>query len=252
MVSEYSSKANEGLLVRLSSDGVFYTLQGEGPMVGMPSLFVRFDTCNLRCKWGDTLCDAHYTSWHPGSRRIPVTELMKEVLDKMQAYRCNHVVITGGEPTVQAKAFGKLTATVAGLFGHTTVETNGTIFVPSMVDLVCISPKLRSSTPVGTQYEKMHEKNRWDPDVIREWMRTHEYYFKFVINTPEDVEEVLALLDQVEQRLPDPQHVVFMPQGITAKELWERGKWIAELCKDLGVRFTPRIQVDLWGNRPGT
>src|SRR5688572_30464582 len=46
--------------IKLSGDGAFYTLQGEGPTMGMPAVFVRLHVCNLKCEW----CDAWYT-WNP-------------------------------------------------------------------------------------------------------------------------------------------------------------------------------------------
>lgn len=241
--------------VRVSTDGIFYTLQGEGPLAGIPSVFVRLDTCNLRCKWGDTLCDAHYTSWNPGDRRTDLVEFVNEVGGFFRRYPAKHLVITGGEPMLQQDAVKALCmmATVHGY--HTTIETNGTVFVSCAADLICLSPKLKSSTPTGTKYEELHEKNRWCPEVraaIRQFMQHYNYYFKFVINEEADIKEALMMLYEVGQRLPDPQHVVFMPQGIHTDDLNDRAKWIAEWCKQLGVRYTPRLQIQLWGNKPGT
>lgn len=240
--------------VRISSDGMFYTLQGEGPLVGMPSIFVRFDTCNLRCAWGSTLCDASYTSWTPGDRRILISEMTTTLLAMVRRYNCRHIVITGGEPMLQVPAVQAITEIVKGIGGHTTIETNGTRYAEETgLDRICISPKLSTSVPVGTQYAKMHEKARWNPNSIARWLDEYglAVYFKFVIDSEEDIDEALSMLRDVKVD-PNPRQVVFMPQGITTAELWERGRWVAERCKTLGVRFTPRLQVDLWGNTPGT
>lgn len=241
------------IVARLSTDGIFYTVQGEGPLSGVPSLFVRLDVCNLKCKWGETICDAHYTSWNPSGTRVPLDELGSEVSAALAYNNCRHLVITGGEPALQAEVVRYLARLDDGysIPLHSTIETNGTRFVENHgLSLICLSPKLRGSTPVGTQYEKAHERMRWQPDEIKKWMRT-PYYFKFVINTPEDVVEVQTILKDVDQLL-EPEHVLFMPQGINSQELWERGRWVAEECKRLGVRFCPRIQIDLYGNKPGT
>ncbi len=236
--------------VRLSKDGIFYTLQGEGPLSGVPSLFVRLDTCNLKCKWGDTICDAHYTSWNPSGSVEDLDKLQADVATALREKGCKHLVITGGEPTLQPDAVRALALTPT--LWHSTLETNGTRFVPDHhVDLICLSPKLSSSTPVGTAFEKVHERNRWQPDVIRQWMESSAYYFKIVIDQEKDVSEACHMLAEVGQAL-EPEHVLFMPQGIDSATLWERGRWLAEVCKELGVRFAPRIQIDLWGNRPGT
>lgn len=241
--------------VRLSSDGIFYTLQGEGPLVGVPSIFVRLDSCNLRCKWGDTVCDAYYTSWEPGQGRKPISELCSDIEGKMMEHQCWHVVLTGGEPTLQHSAVKAIYTKVVWDLNqsHLTIETNGTHYIEGIPDaLICISPKLSRSVPKGTKYEGMHEKNRLNFGAMEKWIFSNPYYFKFVIDQKEDVDEALGILDRLGILEPTPELVCFMPQGITSQELWERGRWLAEICKDLGVRFTPRIQVDLWGNRPGT
>lgn len=238
--------------VRISQDGIFYTLQGEGPLVGVPSLFVRLDTCNLRCKWGQTECDAAYTSWRPGSLRMDIDELVLQINHQMTMQKCRHVVITGGEPMLQAEAVQAICRSVIGRGGHTTIETNGTIQIGCAADLICLSPKLRSSTPFGTKYQQLHTENRWNPSAIRFLMEHYSYYFKFVIDHPQDYHEVFTMLAEVGQRLPDSDHVVFMPQGINQDELIEKGKWIAEDCKEFGVRFSPRLQIAIWGNKAGT
>lgn len=234
--------------VRLSRDGIFYTLQGEGPLVGTPSVFVRLDNCNLKCKWGDTICDAHYTSWTPSGTLVDLQALCGLVHNELYKWQCRHLVITGGEPALQPEAIRALTRAAI----HSTLETNGTRFVEDHgLSLICLSPKLRSSTPFGHQFEKVHTRNRWNPAAIKQWMQSAPYYFKIVIDTPADVEEAVQMLEEVGQPL-EPTHVLFMPQGVDAPTLWERSRWLAEECKRLGVRFTPRIQIDIWGNKPGT
>jgi 7-carboxy-7-deazaguanine synthase len=243
--------------VRVSSDGVFYTVQGEGPLVGVPSLFVRLDACNLKCRWGETVCDAYYTSWAPQGQAVALEELTRQMAAQVAAHAVRHLVITGGEPALQPRAVCALAAAFKAQVpaGHVTIETNGTLRVPGaaeVLDLVCLSPKLSSSVPTGTKWEKVHARNRLRPEVLRWWRELGvPYYFKIVIDAPADVAEAVALLEQVGQAL-EPEHVLFMPQGIASDVLWERGRWVAAECKRLGVRFTPRIQIDLWGNTPGT
>jgi 7-carboxy-7-deazaguanine synthase len=71
---------------------VFYSLQGEGLMIGVPSVFVRSSGCNLRCRW----CDTPYASWSPEGEHQSVEQLMKEI----ERYPSRHVVLTGGEPMI--------------------------------------------------------------------------------------------------------------------------------------------------------
>jgi 7-carboxy-7-deazaguanine synthase len=130
---------------------------------------------------------------------------------------------------------------------HVTIETAGTVFAPVECDLMSISPKLSNSTPEGL-FQAQHERLRLQPDVLSRLMSICDYQLKFVIARPEDVDEARALIAQVDA---PASRVILMPEGITAETLDERGVWIAEICKQFGFRFSPRLHVQLWGNRRG-
>ena len=74
---------------------LFYTIQGEGILIGVPSVFFRTSYCNLRCIW----CDTPYTSWEPEDKRISINKIAEEIAK----YSCTHIVITGGEPFIQTE-----------------------------------------------------------------------------------------------------------------------------------------------------
>ncbi|HXU50202.1 MAG TPA: 7-carboxy-7-deazaguanine synthase QueE, partial [Candidatus Binatia bacterium] len=115
---------------------IFYSVQGEGMLTGVPSVFVRTSGCNLRCTW----CDTPYTSWQPEGEERTIDSIVREV----NGYNAAHVVITGGEPMI-APAIAELTQ---ALTQHITIETAGTVFVDVRCDLMSISPKLANSTPI--------------------------------------------------------------------------------------------------------
>src|ERR1700738_3906162 len=117
---------------------IFYSVQGEGMLVGVPSVFVRTSGCNLRCVW----CDTPYTSWAPEGNEMP----MDEVLARVRQYPAKHAVVTGGEPMI-APHIIPLTERLRHLCLHVTVETAGTVYHPVACDLMSISPKLENSTP---------------------------------------------------------------------------------------------------------
>ncbi len=223
---------------------IFCSIQGEGLLTGIPSVFVRTSGCNLRC-W---FCDSDYTSWHPEGESRSVAEILARVAE----FPVRHVVLTGGEP-MTAAGIEELTEGLRRRGYHITIETAATIFKPVECDLASLSPKLASSTPIdreGGRHADRHESRRLRLDVIRAFMDHHPYQLKFVIDRPTDIDEartVLAALPAVE-----PARVLLMPQGMTAEELRARGLWLVEECKRLGFRYCPRLHIDLYGNRRGT
>jgi 7-carboxy-7-deazaguanine synthase len=218
---------------------IFYSVQGEGGLVGVPSLFVRTSGCNLRCSW----CDTPYTSWNPEGEDLSIGEILDRAA---QFSAAKHVVLTGGEPMI-APAIVELSERFRGRGMHVTIETAGTVFAPVACDLMSISPKLSNSTPEGV-FHAQHEKLRRQPDVLRQLMAKYDYQLKFVIAREDDIGEVCSIVSQVNAPAGK---VILMPEGITAKVLRERGLWLAEICKRYGFRLSPRLHVDLYGNRRG-
>lgn len=223
---------------------IFHSIQGEGLLVGMPSVFIRTSGCNLRCRW----CDTPYTSWAPEGEEMGVEEIVAQTA----AYPVSHVVITGGEPML-AKDMPALTERLKERGYHITIETAATVYQPLQCDLASLSPKLSNSTPWTEEDGKhadRHERLRINTDVLNTFMKPHAYQMKFVIDTPADMDEVEALLTRLENI--DRTRVLLMPQGRSTGELAEKSRWIADLCKTAGFRFCPRVQIDLYGDTRGT
>ena len=218
---------------------LFYSIQGEGVLVGVPSVFIRTSGCNLRCTW----CDTPYTSWKPEGTDLE----LDQILDEVAAHPARHVVVTGGEPMI-APDIVALTARLRERGLHITIETAGTVFAPVSCDLMSISPKLANSTPDDPRWGRQHERLRIQPQVLAELMARYEYQLKFVIERPGDLDEVRTLVGSLGA---DREHVILMPEGTDVERLRERGLWLAEICKSEGFRFSPRLHVDLWGNRRG-
>jgi 7-carboxy-7-deazaguanine synthase len=224
---------------------IFHSIQGEGVLAGVPSAFVRTTGCNLRCSF----CDSPYTSWQPEGDDLA----LDEIVARMTAFGCRHAVVTGGEPLL-APGIEELCRRLRDAGMHITIETAATVFKPIACDLASLSPKLSNSTPRerdGGRFALQHDRLRLQPAVIRQFLEhAPEHQLKFVIDRPEDVDEVLQLLDQLPPVAPD--RVLLMPQGVTREELAERGPWIAEACKRHGFRYCPRLHIDLYGNTRGT
>ena len=218
---------------------IFNSIQGEGTLVGTPSVFVRTSGCNLRCRW----CDTPYTSWEPEGEERPVDSILEEVA----GYGASHVVITGGEPMI-APGIEELTQR---LTQHITIETAGTVDKNVRCDLMSISPKLANSTPsngAGERWAAQHERLRYQPVILKRLIQLYPYQLKFVIAEPGDLGEVQAIVAHIGAAR---NRVVLMPEGVDAAVLAERGRWLSEIAKQTGFRMSPRLHIELWGNRRG-
>jgi len=233
---------------------LFYSLQGEGKLAGVPSVFVRTSGCNLRC-W---FCDSYHTSWEPTHAQMAVDDVVDEVTSYTDA---DHVVLTGGEPLIHDDAV-TLVERLDALDYHVTVETNGTIYRDAPIGLASISPKLASSTPTPEKDPKgdgewadRHEDRRVDIDAFAALVDDYDAQLKFVVTGPEDMAEIESLVadvrDAADATIPDSD-VLLMPEGMTRDELDERRNEVAELAMEYGYRYTPRLHVDLWNDAPGT
>lgn len=224
---------------------IFQSIQGEGLLAGVPSVFVRTSGCNLRCHW----CDTPYASWKPEGPEMAVDQVMKKVLE----WNCPHVVLTGGEPMISPD-LPALAAALKKAGKHITMETAATVTPDGVAcDLASLSPKLSNSTPPAERdpaWAKKHETTRLQPSVIADWIKSYDFQLKFVVSTEQDLVEIKDLL----ARLPAiPFHrVLLMPEGVDAKTLASRSPWLAEICRREGFRFCPRLQIELFGNVRGT
>src|SRR2546423_3241672 len=143
---------------------IFYSIQGEGKLVGVPSVFVRASGCNLRCTW----CDTPYASWDPEGEDMPLDEIVRRVL----SFDAQHVVLTGGEPMIMPE-IAQLCAALKAAGRHLTMETAATVYQPVDIDLASLSPKLSNSTPVdrqGGRFAAAHERQRINLDVIQRFI----------------------------------------------------------------------------------
>ena len=222
---------------------VFCSVQGEGALMGMPSTFIRTTGCNLRCVW----CDTPYTSWDPEGEEWTIARLLEAV----DGYGVRHVVVTGGEPMI-APEIVPLTEALRARGAHITIETAGTVFAPVACDLMSISPKLANSTPRerdGGRWATQHDRLRIQPDVLCRLISSYDYQLKFVVASPGDLDEIHALVADLRA---EASRVVLMPEGIDATTLRARGEWLVPICIRNGYRFSPRLHIELFGNRRGT
>ena len=230
---------------------IFASLQGEGPSAGRPSVFVRLSRCNLACQW----CDTAYTWRFTGDNRPhrdgtafdraqnQLTLAEDDIAARIAAFDGNRLVITGGEPLMQGAALARMLDALPAM--HVEIETNGTVAphpaLDAHVDQYNVSPKLA------------HSGNPADlaliPARLTAWAQDSRACFKFVIASPEDVTEVLAL--QAEYVIP-PERIFLMPEGTDSATLRTREKWLSELCVKHGFRMSDRLHIHLYGDTRGT
>ena len=225
---------------------IFYSLQGEGELTGVPSVFVRTSGCNLRCNW----CDTPYASWHPEGKQMTVGEIVAVV----RQHPTRHAVLTGGEPMI-AKEIHELATELKKRDYHITIETAATIAPAGIAcDLASLSPKLKNSAPdarLADTWRQKHETLRWQPEVVRAWLDHYGFQLKFVVAQQSDLIEIEARLASLGREIPRAK-VLLMPEGITVEVLRARAGWLSELCKARGYRYAPRLHVELYGNKRGT
>lgn len=226
---------------------VFFSLQGEGELTGVPSVFVRTSGCNLRCAW----CDTPYASWNPEGELRTVPQLVALVQEHRAA---RHVVLTGGEPMI-AKDIRPLAAELKSLGYHITIETAATVAPDGIAcDLASLSPKLINSAPDPIEHgawRKKHDATRWNPEAVRAWVDRYPYQFKFVVARPEDVDELEHMLAALHREIPRHK-VLLMPEATTLEKMRARAGWLGEVCKERGYRYAHRLHIELYGNKRGT
>ena len=226
---------------------LFFSIQGEGELTGIPSVFVRTSGCNLRCRW----CDTKYSSWTPEGENVDIEELVERVC----SYPARHVVITGGEPMI-AKDIKEFVDLLKQSGKHITIETAGTI-APNGIqcDLASISPKLSDSTPekgeISEEWIERHDSTRIDHDILNEWIDSYEFQLKFVVSRKEEINEVKCIIDKIESDIL-PEKVLLMPEGTDSETIHSRYDMLVNLCKENGFRMCNRLHLDLFGNTRGT
>jgi 7-carboxy-7-deazaguanine synthase len=267
------------------------TIQGEGKLAGIPVIFIRTAGCNLRCSWIDDLgsvdiCDTPYSS-----HNVAETEDW-EVEDVVRMVELNlgnmkHVVISGGEPTIQPAPLVNLVNSLKKkLAVHITLETNGVHYVPEItwkVDFFSISPKLKSSEPspeknkmlekpVEDNYIRDHALLRRNTGTIQKYINacyhmesyygdapdtevtrrgSKDFQLKFVIAKEEDEKEIKdTFLAKI--GLFRNEDILVMPLGSTPEKTREHTDIAVKMAIRNGWRFAPRVQLEVFGDVAGT
>jgi 7-carboxy-7-deazaguanine synthase len=156
-----------------------------------------------------------------------------------------------------AKGIREFIATLREQGKHVTLETAGTVLPDGcVVDLASLSPKLANSTPseekAGAAWVLRHEQTRLQPEVLRAWVEDAvDYQLKFVISTEADLTEAHDIIATIGLPIP-PEKVLLMPEGTTLEAMRSRYDLLIDACKRHGHRLSPRLHIELFGNKRGT
>jgi organic radical activating enzyme len=236
----------------LSDDLIFYTLEGEGSLIGQPSVFMRMSMCNLRCpgfasEASPYGCDS-FVSWSIKNRMTfkQIFEFYEthKFIDKLKAGAI--LKYTGGEPLIQSRQLLKFTQSFIERYNflpRIDFETNATLipderWVTEFKAAFTTSPKLTTN---GDPEEKTY-----NPAALK-WHREHNSGFKFVITSDRDIEEIWRKYVKDEHGINVPlDRIWFMPCCGSRQEHIERAPAVAEYAKAMHVNFSPRLHLLLW------
>lgn len=235
---------------------IFYSIQGEGKFTGTPAVFLRLAGCNLRCRGfsyrhpqtGQHLgCDTQHV-WSVGEKKS-IADVIAH-LHKHQYFdhlrQGAHLVVTGGEPTIQQRALVDLFAELDRCVGREAFiecETNATLALSdtflARLNQINASPKLSSSG----------EAHAYQPTVLRTLVPLAKTSFKFVMTSPSDIDEIQEKF--VQALGIAPHQIWLMPEGGTRTALDEKQAWVVELAKRYTMNYSTRLHVLIWDQATG-
>ena len=299
---------------KLRYSEMFYSLQGEGRYVGVPSIFLRVFGCNFECRgFGQSRdksnwlpeehmphnreypdvksivdlpvpalgCDSSF-SWGKKWGHLANNDSVDEIIDKMNAFGswygqkgevsmalkqddAVHLVITGGEPLLKGfrSAMSELILHEHLNTNWITFETNGTQkyhfndVITTHEDYVRYCNKYRREGLTWAVSPKLSISGEsWEEAIVPEALLTYNswpdsyLYLKFVVRDETDIEEVQQAVYEYDNAGVDVKAVYLMPEGAIDSQMNELD--VANLALRYGYKYSPRLHLNLFGNKWGT
>jgi 7-carboxy-7-deazaguanine synthase len=236
----------------LNVSEIFCSIQGEGPCAGLPAIFLRLAGCNFNCSWKVNgkiqYCDTQYA--REDGEKLPIVQVAKDIMVLKNKFPLvDMVVVTGGEPTIQAAPLIKLIKILYNNgTNHIDIETNGSLPKNSQhlddwmshFTHYIVSPKpLTKIKELTALYYFINNKN--------------DFYLKIVYDG-HNLNWITSIINDFNNSFSVPlklHNIFLMAAGTTCSELRPRENEIVELCKSNGFRFSPRIHSHIWGKKRG-
>lgn len=222
---------------------IFLSTQGEGPNIGIPTLFIRLYGCNLNCSF----CDSKYTWKNTNEYKVMK---ISELIEETEKYKFTQICITGGEPMEQQAQLAYFIKSLHEKYKNVifNIETNATIF-PYDINYVCydflddiyfiLSPKLNNAN--------LSKKTLYTRDMMNEYKMYKNLYFKFVA----DEDNLIEILSFIKNMGISNKKVYIMPEGTDSETILKRMKILEEYCITNGFNLSTRLHVLLHENKRG-
>ncbi|BDY12781.1 7-carboxy-7-deazaguanine synthase QueE [Hydrogenimonas cancrithermarum] len=238
----------------------FFSIQGEGRYSGVPSIFLRFGGCNLRCRgFGayeiggeriagcDTIRAVHTKRfkhmWKSVDDEGALQSVVMQYVDRV-AYRPD-IILTGGEPMIYAED-PIFYETVVWMLEHgfrVTIETNATLAPPFEAYPAYRDVTFAMAVKLSNSGEP--KAKRVVPGIIRRLAEEgNDSFFKFTLDSTSIEKEVEREIREICE--PFENEIYCMPLGDNVRQLQANAPVVAEFCLRSGYRYSDRLHVRLW------
>lgn len=241
---------------KLNIAEIYVSVQGEGPCIGVPAIFLRLAGCNFDCTWqvnGKVQhCD---TRWAKKSgKSMSINEVLLEIFSLREKYKVSTLIVTGGEPALQAEPLMRVLQVLRNEnnhFYHIDIESNGTMPKHCTKDLSKLTTWLRLFDHYVVSPKP--QTKLYDLSIFYKESDKTKFFLKFVYDeTPESLPWIIGTILWVQSYCGlTPENIILMSAGVNAKELRERDKRTIEICKEHNWRFSPRVHSYIWGLKKG-
>lgn len=203
---------------------IFYSIQGEGKLTGIPTIFIRTSGCNLRC----TFCDTKYAYFDGSNINL------KQIFNIVKKYQCKNLCITGGEPLLQEDIQMMINIFLKEKY-KISIETNGSINIKSISNIKDLMISLDMKCPSSRMHDKMFFENL---NILKK-----KDQLKFIIKDRRDYNYAKKIL-----KTYNPDCITFF-QPVWGSKLSNLANWI--LKDNINVRLGLQIHKIIWGKKRG-